>query len=272
MQPVFLDSEFGSLFAIYFAPTQVKPERALLHVHAFAEEMNKSRRMVSLQAKALSEEGYAVLVLDLFGMGDSAGDFGEATWPIWLDNIHTAITWLKQQGIQEISLWGLRLGALLAMDYIDQRGDDIQRLLLWQPVLNSDNFLSQFLRLRVAASIMNTNQPKEKTSELKQCLQSGESIEVAGYSLNPELINPLLKIKPNPVSWKHLRSVDIFEIVSNESTQSAFAFQQFMGGVSDLGIEASFSKVVGDSFWASQEITFAPTLLLAMQERVKLWH
>lgn len=92
MQPLFIESSAGKLFAIYWPPAGEIPfGKAIIHIPAFAEEMNKS-------------QGYAVLILDLFGTGESKGDFGEATWQIWLQNIDTAIDWLTQQGAQSIDL------------------------------------------------------------------------------------------------------------------------------------------------------------------------
>ena len=81
---------------MYEPPADKIPlDKAIIHIPAFAEEMNKSRRMLAMQAQAFAGQGYAVLVLDLFGTGDSSGDFGEATWDIWLQNIDTALVWLK---------------------------------------------------------------------------------------------------------------------------------------------------------------------------------
>ncbi len=39
----------------------------VVHVHAFAEEMNKSRRMAAMQSRALAAAGFAVLQIDLLG-------------------------------------------------------------------------------------------------------------------------------------------------------------------------------------------------------------
>ena len=66
----------GQRLCIHHPPRRGEPARgAVLHLHAFAEEMNKSRRMVALQARALAEAGFAVLQIDLHGCGDSGGDF-----------------------------------------------------------------------------------------------------------------------------------------------------------------------------------------------------
>lgn len=272
MQPLFIESDAGKLFAIYWPPAgNSSPDKAIIHIPAFAEEMNKSRRMVALQARAFAEQGYAVLVLDLFGTGDSTGDFGEATWRIWLQDISAAIKWLKHQGAQSIALWGLRAGALLAMDFVAHTGDAIDRLICWQPVLNGEAFITQFLRLRVAAAMMNNNTPQEKTSDLKKQLLEGRPLEVAGYQLNPDLVKPLLALRADQLHLQNREEVAIFEVVLNEAAPVAVGHAQFLAKLHQDGINASLTRVVGDPFWTSQEISEAPELIRHTCDKVKTW-
>lgn len=209
-----------------------------------------------------------MLVLDLAGTGDSYGDFGEATWSIWHDNIFDAITWLQRQGAQSITLWGLRLGALLAMDFVSQQHDVIDRLLLWQPVLNGDTFMTQFLRLRVAAAMMNSQAPQEKTSDLKQQLIYGQAIEVAGYSLNPDLVRPLLALRAAKLNLQGIKHLSIIEIVASQDGTVSAASQQFSDVLREQGAPVSLNSVVGDGFWASQEIVTAPNLIQLTSEQL----
>ena len=71
------------------------PLGAVLYIHPWAEEMNKSRRMAALGSRALAAQGWAVLQVDLLGCGDSSGDFGDATWEAWLDDVTQAAQWLR---------------------------------------------------------------------------------------------------------------------------------------------------------------------------------
>ena len=64
------------------------------HAHPFAEEMNKSRRMVALQASALADAGYAVLQLDLDGCGDDSSGFADASWEGWCSDVVRACRWM----------------------------------------------------------------------------------------------------------------------------------------------------------------------------------
>lgn len=272
MQPLFIEINQEKLFAVYWPPIgEIFPGKAILHIPAFAEEMNKSRRMVALQAQAFANQGYAVLVLDLFGTGDSTGNFGDATWLLWLQNIDAAIDWLNQQGAQSIDLWGLRLGALLAMDFADRNPQKINRLLCWQPVVNGDTFITQFLRLRVAAAMMDNNAPREKTSDLKQQLLEGQAIEVAGYLLNPELIKPLMSLRADRLEWQAKKDVAIFEVVSSEDTPASMGNTQLLVILQQKNIDASLATVVGNTFWASQEISETPELINASSEKLEQW-
>jgi exosortase A-associated hydrolase 2 len=262
MQPVFIAENASQLFAVYYPPKANAISRAIIHIPAFAEEMNKSRRMVALQAQALAEQGYAVLVLDLYGTGDSSGDFSQATWQGWLENIQTAIAWLKQQGAVYIDLWALRTGALLAVDFAcNYAPNSISKLLCWQPVLNGDTFVSQFLRLRVAAALFNSNAPQEKTADLKQQLMAGQALEVAGYLLNPELLKPLMAARADSSDYAGLEELCLIELVASADQEASFANQQFFDKLQQQPIQVSLQKAVGDSFWASQEITTAPELI-----------
>lgn len=272
MNPFFLESRSGTLFAVYISPSDSEPKGALLHVPAFAEEMNKSRHMVMLQANALSKQGYGVLILDLFGTGDSSGDFAEATWDFWLADLAEGVAWLKRQGIERVGLWGLRTGVLLAMDYAKCNPGDISRMLAWQPVFNGDMFVTQFLRLRIAAAIMNNLAPQEKTGDLKRLLQQGRALEVAGYGLNPELMNPLMKLKFDPSALVSLNSFDVLEVVAAQNPQSSFVYLQAIDNLTNQGIATTLTTVTGEQFWASQEITTAPALLNVTLEKIRLWH
>ncbi|MBS4052351.1 MAG: hydrolase 2, exosortase A system-associated [Methylomonas sp.] len=272
MQPFFINSRSGPLFAVYWPPVGLNVSRSVLHVPAFAEEMNKSRRMVALQANALAEQGIAVLVLDLFGTGESNGDFGESTWSIWLQNLEDAVGWLKLQGAQSVSLWGLRLGALLAMDFVNQHAGLIDRLILWQPVLNGDAFVTQFLRLRVAAAMMNSANPQEKTSDLKKQLQNGQSLEVAGYMLHPDFVRPLSTLKADCLDLQAIKEIVIYElaVVGNEGEPS-LVNQQFLNKLHSFEINASLTVFEGDNFWGSQEIVTTPNLIELTIDKARQW-
>ena len=100
----------GQLFCLYHPP-QGDCRGAVLYVPPFAEEMNRARRIAAQQARALAALGYGVLQPDLGGTGDSSGDFGEARWDSWKDDLAACCAWLGERIAQPPVLWCLRLGA-----------------------------------------------------------------------------------------------------------------------------------------------------------------
>ena len=58
LEAFFLPAEPGTRFALFYPAQQVKPRGGVLYVHPFGEEMNKSRRMAALQARAFAAAGY----------------------------------------------------------------------------------------------------------------------------------------------------------------------------------------------------------------------
>lgn len=167
------------------------PRGSILYLHPFAEEMNRSRAVAARQARAFAAAGYVVLQIDLHGCGDSADDFGAASWDSWRADAHAALQLLQQRFAAPLCLWGLRSGALLASEAARAWVGEIS-LLLWQPVLSGQQHLQQFLRLSLAADMLEGRAGARGSSEtLLAQLESGRAIEVAGYTLAPDLARGL---------------------------------------------------------------------------------
>src|SRR5438270_9874450 len=94
---VFLPRARGNLFMMYY-PAMAAPENAehLIYVHPFAGEMGNSRDVIAGLARDAARRGTAVLVVDLYGCGDSGGDFSEARWEIWREDLEAACRWLEE--------------------------------------------------------------------------------------------------------------------------------------------------------------------------------
>ncbi len=254
----FLESPRGPLFCLYRAPAVATTKDCLLYLHPFAEEMHKSRRMAAMQARALAENGHAVLQVDLTGCGDSAGDFGDAAWSGWLDDARLAHTWLRKKTGRSAALWGLRTGALLAAELACQL-PDVPRLLLWQPVADGSLFLNQFLRIKLASEMLTDGQSRSGTRELLAQLDAGQGIEVGGYLLSPAMAQELGRrklsalIPPCPVSW--------LETGASQHGSLSPASQRMVDGWRRAGVPIEARPVACDPFWATQEISECPALI-----------
>ncbi len=263
LRPVFIESPSGRLFGVYrTATSEPGRRRSILFVPPFTEEMNRSRRMAALQAQALASSGVDSLLLDLFGTGDSEGDFGEARLSHWLADIAAAADWLEAQGSATPCLWGLRLGALLACTVAAAQPDRFKELLLWQPVTDAKLMLTQFLRVRVAAAMAEGGAP-EKTEELRARFASGVSVEVAGYELSPELAQALDALRLDRLSLAADAEIDWLEVGAEAGDQLSPASERAAAIWRKAGARLRTTTVVGEPFWTLQETTLAPALIAA---------
>lgn len=261
MTPFFLTGSGGKLYAIYFSTgLEQSPDHAVLYFPPFAEEMNKSRRMAALQARRIAELGHGVLLVDLFGTGDSEGDFSEARWEIWQENMLGAVAWLEEQGIKSLTLWGLRLGSLLAMQLATVSSVKISRIILWQPVVKGSLFMNQFLRLRIAAGLMSTKD-KITTSDLRTSLAQGEEVEIAGYQLSSELLYGVDEIELESLVSKRFPPIYWMELLPSPERPISMVTQNLIQRWQDRRVNVSLMAITGEAFWSTSEITLVPALL-----------
>jgi exosortase A-associated hydrolase 2 len=269
IKPVFLDGSVGKLFAVYHPPSDIARSRgALVYVPPFAEEMNRSRRMAALQAQVFAAHGIAVLLLDLFGTGDSAGDFEDARWTTWLADIQAGADWLHAHDHVPVGLWGLRLGALLATIAAAHEPKRFQQLVLWQPVTSGKAMLSQFLRIRVAAGIGSSS---EKTADLRAQWERGEPVEVAGYMVSSELALAIDAARLDTIHPASGTRVMWFEVAAGKSEHVLPAGESTIETWRRAGIIVDARTVAGDPFWALQETTLAPDLITATRDTFETW-
>ena len=255
---------------MYYPPEHTKPDGLVIHLPAFAEEMNKSRRMVALQAKALSNNNFGVLVLDPFGTGESEGLLENATWQTWLDDVDSAIHWLKQHYSDiPLYLWGLRFGCALAVSYAVQVNTEIHGLMLWQPLLSGKMLLNQFLRLRVATALTHqsksaqstTNQSAETTKSLLQLLANGKTVEVGGYLLTPDFSASIIDIEAGQLSFN--RPINIFwlDFVTGDAAKPSLVSSKVIDQWIQQNNTVNWTAISGDRFWSTQEIAVSPELI-----------
>jgi len=182
-----IPAPFGCLAAIYHKPPEGIPHlEDMLFLHGFGHELYNARPVMAHVWRQLARIGIGVLSIDLPGCGDSAGDFGDADWAQWVAAVKIAHRWLAERSNRPLSVCGLRLGAALALEAAESI--PWKKIVLLQPVIQGEEMLTQFLRLRVAFSgLIKVPEERETTKKLRTMLAGGRRLEVAGYFLSPEL-------------------------------------------------------------------------------------
>jgi exosortase A-associated hydrolase 2 len=256
----FLVRPSGRLFCLLHRPAAGATRGTALYVHPFAEEMNKTRRMAALGARALAAKGWATLSLDLTGCGDSTGDFGEATWEQWRADLQAGWDWLTGRFDGPQWLWGLRAGCLLAAALVQTLAAK-PPLLLWQPVLSGKQHLGQFLRLRLARERIGGTGSSDGTEALRAELAGGCPLEIAGYEVSPALARGLdaaeldLEGYPERVRW--------IEAATGNSPELGARARAKLARWSAGGVRIDARAVPGPAFWQTVEITECPALVEA---------
>jgi uncharacterized protein len=248
----------GERLCIWRAPEHGALRGVVVHVPAFAEEMNKCRPMVALAARRLAASGFGVLEVDLLGCGDSTGDFADARFDAWLDDIVAAVQWLRERDDAALWLWGARGGALLAAAATHCLAEAVS-VLLWQPVLAGRVMLSQFLRLKLAADALAGDGERAGTRQLREELGRGMPIDVAGYRLTPALAAGMeaaaLAFAPT------VRRVVWLEVSAAAQPAIGPAALTAIANLREGGAPVHAAALGGPGFWQTVEIEMCPALV-----------
>lgn len=265
--PFFLPASGGQRYCLLHLPPPGRSARGgIVYVHPFAEELNKSRHVAAAQARAFAAAGYSVLQIDLFGCGDSSGDFGEARWDIWRNDLHLACAWLAQRVDGPLTVWGLRLGALLALDFASRAPLPLAHLLLWQPELDGRRVIDRFLRLRLASGML-AGGAREAPGHARAALANGEPVEVAGYLLAPELAHAIDGVRASAL----MPAVPVYWLDYQAPGQHAPPLPQLAREWREHGAAVHVASFGDGPFWHSGELLACPQLLHATRALCRDW-
>ena len=232
----------------------------MLVLPPFAEELNKSRRMLSLAARALQSAGIEVLLIDLYGTGDSGGDFGDATLAIWRDDLRRGAAWLAERGVTRLDVLAVRGGALLldGSRAATGRGSRARRA-----VATGHERPAADRAVPAAAGRRRHGgeRPGGDSPDARALLQSAGSVEVGGYVVSSELVRGLEGITDPLTSAGGWEAWDWLEVSGPGVDKPGVAAQRTIAAMRARGMQVRESVVEGEPFWATPEIAVVPALV-----------
>ena len=186
MNPFFFGAGQSRLFGVYEPPCADRQGvRAALLCYPWGAEYLYAHRAMRQLARRLTAAGFHTLRFDYFGTGDSAGDAHDGDLTIWQANVESAMDELKDiTGAGRVTLVGLRLGAALAAMVAAQRPDDVEALVLWDPIVCGKEYLEHL------EIVSKSNNRSGGSSRSLPIFQNGEC-EIDGFVLTPKLISQL---------------------------------------------------------------------------------
>ena len=100
-------------------------------LHGFTGAKDRPHNI--LAAAAMREAGYATLRFDLYGHGESGGEFRKHTLHKWISNTMAVIDYAREQGYTDLYLSGHSQGGLVAALVAGMEADRIKGLILRAP-------------------------------------------------------------------------------------------------------------------------------------------
>lgn len=142
--PVVFHAGPGACFGWFHAGAAPRRQLAVVMCRPMGYEALCSYRTYTQLAETLSAAGFDVLRFDYHGCGDSpGGDTDGQRVEAWLASIHAAVEQARRlAGTSRVALFGLRLGATLAVQAaLDRGGADA--LMLWAPCASGRAFVRE---------------------------------------------------------------------------------------------------------------------------------
>jgi exosortase A-associated hydrolase 2 len=255
----FLGAPGRRIFALLREPAGRPRGGTVLVVPPFGEEMNKSRRMITETAQRLCDAGRPVLMPDLYGTGDSEGEFHDARVDLWLEDLELACRFAAGRGSPVEAILAVRLGCALAVAAARRGALPVEAASAWwQPALDGRRYLAQFLRLRVAAGSMRGEAP-ETVDGLRVRSAGGEVLTVAGYDLSPALVKGLESLSAEALPPRSGR-LHWFEFVRDAGAVPPLPATRFVERAQVAGASVVIETVAAEPFWLSSEIVRLPEI------------
>ena len=128
---MFINDDGIVLSAVLEKPEGQEKCPLVILLHGFTSAKDRPHNL--LAAAAMRESGFATLRMDLYGHGESGGEFRKHTLYKWISNTMAAIDWAREAGYSELYLSGHSQGGLVAALAAGMEVDRIRGLILRAP-------------------------------------------------------------------------------------------------------------------------------------------
>lgn len=186
------------LFGIHHMPGEGAPlRRSVLLCNPFGQEAVRTHRLYKVLAERLARAGSHVLRFDYFGTGDSAGDDADGDLDGWREDIQSAQRELQRRAPNRASAWmGARLGATLCLLSYPGAAPRPERMVLWEPVLDGQDYAQLLRRRHVQTLEKSFSLPDPAWRRRLDNEPDAFNREAIGFELSARLRQQLQSIEP----------------------------------------------------------------------------
>jgi pimeloyl-ACP methyl ester carboxylesterase len=202
MTPLMFGPAARRLFGLYHpAEGTQAPKGAVLICPPFGQEALRSHRFFKVMADRLARSGHSVLRMDYHATGDSPGDDAEGDLEGWSRDIAAAHDELRRlatsaSGTPRVSWLGVRLGGTLAIRAAQRTRPALERLVLWEPVMDGRHY-ARMLRewhvhsLEISYCIPDPSLRRRLATDPLAFIE-----EASGFAVSPLLRRQLETLRP----------------------------------------------------------------------------
>lgn len=141
--PTWFGPTSAPLFGVVHVPVGGVARGGVVICPPLGREHLDTYRGLKLLAQRMCGAGFAVLRFDYRGTGDSSGEqIVDGAIDDYLDSVGTAADYLRDSGVQNLTLVGLRIGSLIAATAATML-DGVSGLVLWDPVTDGRKFMRE---------------------------------------------------------------------------------------------------------------------------------
>ncbi|MFW9873542.1 MAG: serine aminopeptidase domain-containing protein [Candidatus Thorarchaeota archaeon] len=244
----YFDSSGSKLYGCIYSPSRknLKKEevrKGYIIIHPFAEEKKCSHKILVELARKL----YYVFLFDLYGCGDSEGDFSKGNITRWLTDLDSAQTFFcKEYKIISTGFIGLRLGGFISLIFGSQM-NSVDQLVLLEPILSPQRFFRQLLRKKMIKEFKTFGIIRTDGKNISENIKEDNIVDFDGYAIGSKFFKDIAKYNIDKLNFT--KSISILGL---SKTNSGYGKKYVNSLQNDLNIQ--YKQLDFEPFWDKIEI------------------
>jgi amino acid adenylation domain-containing protein len=206
----------SSLYGLLHTPQKEDATQAVLICPPIGAAYKKCYFLLKLLGDELAEAGVPVLRFDYYATHDSMGEDQEASFDRWMSDIQCAYQELQERTGAEITVLGIRMGALLALRSLAEK--DVKRWVLWDPVYSGNSYYQELMNMQ-KRKVWRSRTVRGYSKPMAE----GNGVELIGFTYSDTAVKEMQTISADDLQLKsdakvfHIHTKDI---ITDQDTHS----------------------------------------------------
>ena len=215
----FLERDGRRIFTISHLPNAADTAKGgILLVPPFFEELNHSRYFYTQLAQRVCAAGYESLYFDYSCTGDSAGEFADAIWEHWIEDLQLAFDTLNARCSLK-AIVGVRGAALTLSAWLKKTSQNDFALSLVAPTMNGVEIADAMLKSEILRAAFEGR--KISREQFLENIREQGHAQMGGYRVPHKLLDAISRESFLPSRQSLPVRTSIFRIARTAGSNSA---------------------------------------------------